>query len=284
MVIAIRRQIEAEIAAGQAVGESTNDIRTGINATGVYLETGQETIILFYTGRHHAGEILDQLLNHRGVTSSAKLVKVTDGATKNFDHQHADKLIEATCNAHALLKFRDIKDKYPDEYALAGEVYKKVFDHDDKARELGLGPVDRMLYHRQQSRPQMERLRAMCEQKIKSRLVEPHSALWEPLTFIINQWPRLVRFCDEPGVPLDTNLVEQSLIIPVRYLAGSFNYQTEGRRRRRWRPPHVHDRHGPRQQGRAGGVLDRLPAQSRRPRQAARTLPALGMAATLRRG
>ena len=30
-----------------------------------------------------------------------------------------------------------------------------------------------------------------------------------------------------PGVPLDTNLVEQALIIPVRYLAGSFNYQTE---------------------------------------------------------
>ncbi len=28
-------------------------------------------------------------------------------------------------------------------------------------------------------------------------------------------------------MPLDTNLVEQKLIIPVRYLAASFNYQTE---------------------------------------------------------
>lgn len=227
MVIAIRRQIEAEIAALEAIGESTNDVRTGINATGVYLETGTETIILFYTGRHHAGEVVDQLLRHRGVTSNAKLVKVTDGASKNFDHDHADKLIEATCNAHALLKFRDIKDKYPDEYAVAGEIYKTVFDHDDKAKNLGLGPVDRMLYHRRHSRPQMDRLKAMCDEKIKSKLVEPCSALWEPLTFIINQWPRLVRFCEEPGVPLDTNLVEQTLIIPVRYLAGSFNYQTD---------------------------------------------------------
>ena len=67
----------------------------------------------------------------------------------------------------------------------------------------------------------------MCEEKITSKLVEPSSRLWEPLTFVINQWDRLTRFCDVPGVPLDTNLVEQALIMPVRYLAGSFNYHTE---------------------------------------------------------
>ena len=58
-------------------------------------------------------------------------------------------------------------------------------------------------------------------------LVEPSSRLWEPLTFVVNQWDRLTRFCAVPGVPLDTNLVEQALIMPVRYQAGSFNYHTE---------------------------------------------------------
>lgn len=154
-------------------------------------------------------------------------MKITDGASKNFDHEHEDKLIEATCNAHALLKFRDIKDKYPAEYAVAGRVYNQVFDHDDKAKALGLGPVDRMLYHRRHSKPLMQELKTMCEEKITSKLVEPNSPLWEPLSFVVNQWERLSRFCEVPGVPLDTNLVEQALIIPVRYLAGSFNYQTE---------------------------------------------------------
>ncbi len=84
-----------------------------------------------------------------------------------------------------------------------------------------------MLYHRRHSKPLMQQLKAMCEEKIKSKLVEPSSPLWEPLTFIVNQWDRLTRFCEAPGVPLDTNLVEQALIIPVRYLAGSFNYQSE---------------------------------------------------------
>lgn len=225
-VIELRKQIRAEIAALQKIGESTDDVRTGINATGVYLETADGNVIsLFYTGRHHAGEIIDQLLKHRK-SAASKLAKVTDGASKNFDHQHADKLFEASCNAHAYLKFRAIKDKYPTEYATAAEVYKQVFDNDDEAKALGLTPVERMLFHREHSKPLMEKLKAMCNKNIKSRLVEPNSLLWEPLTFIINQWPRLTLFYQQPNVPLDSNLVEQTLIIPVRYLAGSFNFKT----------------------------------------------------------
>jgi transposase len=224
-IISLMREIQGELAALQALGESTRDVRTGINATGVYLETPDGTTILFYTGRHHAGEIIDQLLLHRHA-ASPKLVKVTDAATKNFDHQHQDKLLEATCNAHAFLKFRAIKDKYPAEYALAGEVYKGVFDNDDAAKARDLDPVARMHHHRQHSKPLMEKLRAMCMEKVEKKQVEPHSLLWEPISFILNQWPRLTLFYEEPGVPLDTNLVEQTLIIPVRYLAGSFNYQT----------------------------------------------------------
>jgi ribosomal protein L37E len=226
MVITLKRQIEAELAALRAQGKSTKGVRTGINATGSYWETPDGPVVLYYTGRHHAGEVVDQVLGRR-LASRPTLVKCTDGASKNFDHAHADKLVEATCNAHAILKFRDIKDKYPAEYAEAGKVYSAVFDNDDKAKALGLSPVDRMLYHRQHSKPRMLALKKMCEEKVTSKSVEPSSPLWEPVTFILNQWERLTRFCEAPGVPLDTNLVEQALIVPVRYLAGSFNYHTE---------------------------------------------------------
>lgn len=228
MVVALARQIQAELAALELVGQSTKSVRTGINATGVLLETAQGSIVLFFTGRHHAGEVLDQLLKRRAPTpGSPALVKVTDGASKNFDHQHRGELVEATCNAHAFLKFHDIKDKHPREHSLAGEVYKAVFDNDDEAKARGLTPEERMLFHRERSKPLMERLKGMCEEKLRNKLVEPSSALWEPLSFIINQWSRLTRFYEVPGVPLDTNLVEQKLIIPVRYLAASFNYKTE---------------------------------------------------------
>ena len=226
VVIALKKQIAAEIAALKSLGKSTKGVRTGINATGIYWETPDGPVIVYYTGRHHAGEIIDRVLGRR-LLSRPTLVKCTDGASKNFDHAHADKLVEATCNAHALLKFRDIKDKYPAEYAEAGRIYSQVFDNDDKAKALDLNPIDRMLYHQKHSKPLMLELKKMCEEKIASRSVEPNSPLWEPVTFILNQWARLTLFCEAPDVPLDTNLVEQALIMPVRYLAGSFNYHTE---------------------------------------------------------
>ncbi len=230
MIIELRRQIQEETAALELLGESTRDVRTGINATGVYLETDQATIVLFFTGRHHAGEIIDQLLAHRRLIARAtekKLVKVTDAASKNFDHAQGDLLEEAVCNAHAFLKFRAIKGAFPVEYAVAGEVYKKVFDHNDEAKARGLDDLQRMLYHLSHSKPEMERLWQMCREKLDAKLVEPHSPLWEPISFVINQWERLTRFYQVPGVPLDTNIVEQTLIIPVRYLAGSFAYKTQ---------------------------------------------------------
>lgn len=230
MIISVQREIRAEVAALEALGSSADDVRTGINATGVYLETEQGKVLLFFTGRHHAGEIIDRILAHRRAAAQApgqKLVKMSDAASKNFAHSHRDELEEAVCNAHAFLKFRAVKDQYPQEYALAAEVYKKVFDNDDVAKAKGMTPHERMLYHGAHSLPEMKRLKAMCREKLASRLVEPNSPLWEPLTFIINQWIRLTRFCEVPGVPLDGNAVEQMLIIPVRYLAGSFNYHTE---------------------------------------------------------
>jgi transposase len=225
MVIEIMRQIKAEVAALKALGQSTKDIRTGINATGVYLETPNGKVILFFTGLHHAGEILDSLLRHRK-PDGPKLVKVTDAASKNFGSLHEDRLIEGICNAHALLKFRDVASQFPDEYAVAGSIYKQVFENDDVAKAQGHTPAERLAFHRENSLPLMEKLKAMCEAKITNRLVEPNSKLWEPVTFIINQWPRLTKFCFEPGVPLDTNVVEQCLIMQTRYLAASNNYKT----------------------------------------------------------
>lgn len=226
MIIDTRRQIQKEIQARELLGESTKQVRTGINATAVYIETEEGKVVLFFTGRHHAGEVVDGILKHRRA-STKKLISITDAASKNFSHDQADQLEQAVCNAHCYLKFRAVKDLFPAEYTEAGEAYAKVFDNEDKARKLGLDAHERMLYHRQHSKPQMLNLWQMCKNRIDGNLVEPNSPLWEPVSFVINQWPRLTKFYEVPGVPLDTNLVEQALIIPVRYLAGSFAYKTQ---------------------------------------------------------
>lgn len=96
MVISVMREIKAELEELKRLGKSTTGVRTGINATAVFVETPKGTVILFYTGLHHAGEIFDQLMKYRQ-PKEKPLVKVTDAASKNFDHNHRDFLIEAVC-------------------------------------------------------------------------------------------------------------------------------------------------------------------------------------------
>lgn len=77
------------------------------------------TVLFFFTSRHHASEIIDRLLEHRKAAphDEKKLVKVSDAASKNFSHYHGDQLEEAVCSARGRLKFRAVKNQYPEEYA-----------------------------------------------------------------------------------------------------------------------------------------------------------------------
>jgi hypothetical protein len=225
-ILTLRRQINAELAAAKALGLSEDDVRRGINASGFYINTEKEKILLYFTGRHHAAEVLRKLLIHR-LSDSPKMNKVTDGASKNFDASLAHHFVEGACNVHAFLKFEGIKQQYPEEYAVVGEAYHNIYKLEQIAIENNLTPAARLLLHQQKSTPWMNKIRQMCQEKIANRLVEPRAPLWEPIHFFINQWSRLTKFLETEGMPLDTNVCEQSLIAPVRYLAVSFNYHTE---------------------------------------------------------
>lgn len=225
MVISLKKQIEEELEAATALGLPEDTVRTGINATGIIIQTAEGRVVMYQTGRHHAGEIIDQLMKQRP-SDLEKIVKVTDGASKNFDHRHRSRVIEGVCNAHAFLKFDAIKKNHPVEYAIVGEAYHHVFQNDALARQHGMSAADRLRYHQAHSTKWMNQILTMCKNLIEQKL-ERNSKLWEPVSFIINKWDELTRFLKEPGVPLDTNIGEQSLIVITRYLSASFFYKTQ---------------------------------------------------------
>lgn len=201
-------------------------MRTGVNVTVVLPETVSGAVVLFFAGRHQAGEIFDGILTCRMPAPGApRLVRVTDAAFKRFDHQRRKEIADAICSAHVFLILPSVKDKHPAEHTQTDDVFNAVFDNDDEAKRPRT-PNERMLFLRKRSMPLMEKLMAMGVKKLKSKLIESSSALWAPRRFIISQWLRLTRFCDVPGVLLNSTLVEQKLIIPVRSLAASFNDQT----------------------------------------------------------
>jgi hypothetical protein len=275
MIIQTRRQIQNELQALALLGQSTLRVRTGINATCVYIETREARVVLFFTGPHHAGEIVDGILSHRTI-GSRKLVSLTDAAAKNFSHDHTAELEEAVCHAHCYLQFRAVKDSHPSEYAVAGEVYEKVFDNEDKARTLGLDPEQRMRYHREHSKPQMLRLWEMCKQKIDGACVEPPLASVEARLVRHQPVASAHQVLRNPRYPSGLQPCRAGPDHPGS-LSGRLLRLQDPERRRCRRSPHVLDRHRQRQWGRARRLPDRVPAKPRRPRQQARALPALGL-------
>ena len=119
----------------------------------------------------------------------ARLARLPPGGKGAGGRRELLQLEQAVCNAHCFVRFRAVKTQFPAEYAVAAQVYEKVFDNDAKAKARGLDHDERMLYHREHSKPQMLRLWEMCKDKIDHKLVEPNSPLWEPVSFVINQWP-----------------------------------------------------------------------------------------------
>lgn len=226
MVVEIQRQIKYELEQRQKEGQSCKDVRTGINATGIILETPHGRVVLYMTGLHHGGEIFEKLMQHREAIAQP-LIKITDAASKNFDHGQRDLLIETVCHAHCYLAFKAIQKQYPNDYAVVAGHYKKLFEHDKFAKETKMSPKERMAYHATHSRPLMEGILGHCKQILADKRAEPNSPLWKPVTFVINQWPRLSLFYQAEDIPLHTNLTEQILINVVRYLNVSFNYKTK---------------------------------------------------------
>jgi transposase len=220
-VVSLGKEIRAEMEAA----EDPDKVRRGVNGTALYFETDGSPIILYYTGLHHAGEVTDRIGKLRVVPG--KMAKVSDAASKNFDHGQQDKFEEGACNTHALRRFKDQAEIRPDLMAFPLKIYGEVYRADAYAKRKGFSPDQRLALHRQLSLPRMEKLLAWCKGQIELGWVEPNSQLWEPLTFVINQYPKLTRFCHVAGMPLDTNFVEQVIKALIRYRNNSRAYQTE---------------------------------------------------------
>lgn len=199
--------------------------RNGINASVFYVKCPAGNAILYYTGLHHAGEIMEKLLSLRP-DNLPKLAVTTDAASKNFTYKGCDeKTINSVCNAHGYRRFKEDRDNHPEEYDYVKSVYQTVYEHDDYCKKHHLSPDARLAYHQEYSAPHMERLHNWITEKIKAGKFQLDSGLSDALGFFANQWQRLTEFLRTPGVPLDTNLVEQMVKIVILYRNNSRSYK-----------------------------------------------------------
>ncbi len=215
---------ENQKAGAQAQATGTTASRTGMQTTALIVQVGERRICLYYTGRQHAGENLDALLDKREPQRGKPLVMSDALTSNNAEETH---LIRCHCLAHGRRKFSELEEVFPAESAVVVEALKSVYEHDEEAREQQLSAQERLAYHQTYSEPILTTLKAWLEQQTDERLVEPNSSLGKAIAYLLGHWPTLTRFLTEPGAPLDNNTAERALKLCIRQRQNSLFYATE---------------------------------------------------------
>lgn len=200
--------------------------RTGVFTTGILSKAAGWRIALYFSGWKHAGENLADVLKHRG-SGLAPLIQMCDALSRNAPPRTAGvRVLLAFCLAHGRRQFVDVAANFPEPCRYVLEKLGSVWHHDQLARERGLTPAQRLLFHQEQSGPAMQELQAWMQTQLDDRLVEPNSGLGKAIQYMQRHWAELTLFLREAGAPLDNNIVERMLKKAILHRKNSLFYKT----------------------------------------------------------
>ena len=198
--------------------------RTGTFTSGIVAEVPGQRIVLYFTGRRHAGENLAAVLERRAAELDPPL-QMCDGLDRNLPGEL--KTIVANCLAHSRRKFVDVVESFPEEVRHVLEELALVYKNDARAKVEGLSPEDRLRLHQTESGPVMDRLKEYIDGLLAEKKVEPNSGLGQAIVYAQKRWERLTLFLREPGAPLDNSLCERILKRAIIHRKNSLFYKTE---------------------------------------------------------
>ncbi|MCP4494342.1 MAG: IS66 family transposase, partial [Gammaproteobacteria bacterium] len=198
--------------------------RTGMFTTGVVALWQGHRIALFFTGRQHAGENLEDVLKKRAAELETP-IQMCDGSSRN-EPATLETLL-ANCLTHGRRKFVEVKDSFPGECRHVLEALGKVYKHDAVTREEEMSPEERLCYHQEHSAGVMAGLQRWMKEQIEQKKVEPNSSLGGAFSYMLKRWDKLTLFLRKVGAPLDNNICERALKKAILHRKNALFYKTE---------------------------------------------------------
>jgi hypothetical protein len=215
-------ELEKDIRARKAAAKPGEKLRTGVFTTGVVSVTGVGRIALYTTGPQHAGENLQDVLDHRPAHLSAP-IQMCDGLSRN---EPQSETLKANCNSHGRREFVEIADHFPAECEQVLETIKIVYKNEADTIKRKMSPDQRLLHHQQNSAEPMENMKLWMEQKLSGTQVEPNGTLGSAFQYILKRWSKLTLFLHKAGAPLDNNICERILRTSIRHRDNSLFFKT----------------------------------------------------------
>ena len=204
-------------------GETENG-RKGIFTTGILSKIEDRTVVLYFTGRNHAGENLKELFENRIHGLSPPLL-MCDALSRNTSEDL--QIILSNCLTHGRRNFVDVVSSFPEECQFVIETLATVYHNDQISKDEKMTPEERLAFHQTESKPLMDALYLWLNKQLDEKLVEPNSGLGKAISYMLNHWEPLTRFLTVPGVPLDNNICERALKKAIIHRKNSLFYKTE---------------------------------------------------------
>ena len=201
------------------------DKRTGIFTSGIVSIVGVYHIALYFTGPRHAGENMAEVLKQRARELPAP-IQMSDALSRNTPKLEGVEPLQANCLAHGRRQFVEVVENFPEECRYVLETLRGVYHNDALARERELSPQDRLRFHQEHSRPLMDGLHEWMEAQFAEHKTEPNSGLGKAISYLLNHWPKLTLFLEQPGAPLDNNIVERALKKAILNRKNALFYKT----------------------------------------------------------
>ena len=202
----------------------TENGRKGIFTTGILSKMEDRMAVLYFTGRNHAGENIDDLFQRRLQGLSPPQL-MCDALSRNIPK--VLEVILSNCLTHGRRNFVDIIDAFPDECRHVIKVLADVYHNDEMAKDKSMSPQERLTFHQAESKPLMDDLYTWFKQQLDEKRVEPNSGLGKAIAYMMKHWAPLTRFLEIPGAPLDNNICERALKKSIIHRKNSLFYKTQ---------------------------------------------------------
>ena len=204
--------------------KNNSPVRKGMFTTGIVSINDTRKIVLFFSGRKHAGENLNEVLSQRD-TSLQTPLQMCDALNRNTPSEF--RTILAYCLVHARRHFVNAAVNFPEECGLVIDTLAKVYHYDAQAREKNMSAEQRLQYHQKNSAKLMDELEVWLEEQIEQKKVEPNSSLGDAIYYMLNHWEQLTAFLRIPNAPLDNNVAERALKKAILHRKNSLFYKSE---------------------------------------------------------
>lgn len=206
LLAALPRRLIELIASDRVVGADETPVRV--------LAEGK--CRLGYLWTFHAGKLVAYRFSasRSGQTPAAVLGDgegelVVDGYTGYNHVTTPGRRARVGCWAHVRRKFFDAKATAPRAQEML-DLILELYRVEHAAKDQNIAGTDAHRELRQtQSRGILSRIRAWLD--LEAERHPPRGALGKAITYALRQWPHLIRFADDPELPLDNNASERAL-------------------------------------------------------------------------